>query len=331
MVKKYLLTATLAAFVFSGCEYKPKAVGRAREVYIFTDHKDEIGFDISLSMERQILTPQPGVEFFLEYRRGYEVTEHLRRHSLLIAGYEQDSAIRFMKNLYSALTCNDSFNLYTFKDLWAEGQTVMVFVAEDSLWMRVGLSAVRSNLHSGFKNMLLERMEGVTYGGGDDRKLTGEIEKYGFKLRIPEKWYLDERYAEDNFIWVHSYAPDRLVFIYWEDEEREDITRESILNLRDSLAHRFYEGDSLYRPLTTAGPYFFRGYQAVRIEGVWQNDSLVSDGRVITGGGPMIGFAFNAEGRFWMIDAMLFYPETPRKKIFWLNQLEVILATFEPV
>ncbi|MBD3286327.1 DUF4837 family protein [candidate division WOR-3 bacterium] len=193
------------------------------------------------------------------------------------------------------------------------------------------MSAVRSRLRSGFKRRLLERMDGVTYGRGEDKKLTKEIEKYGFKLRVPEKWYLDERYAEDNFIWIHAFSPNRLIFVYWEDEEREGITRDAMLDLRDSLAHEFYEGDTLYRPLTTAGPYFFRGNQAVKLEGVWQNDSLVADGRVITGGGPMISFAFNEEGRFWMVDAMLFYPDTPRKKIFWLNQLEVILATFEPI
>ncbi|MBD3286842.1 hypothetical protein GF359_09435, partial [candidate division WOR-3 bacterium] len=132
MERKVIPCLVLAGLIISGCEYKPDAVGRAREVYIFTDHKESIEFDISLSLERQIFTPQPGVEFFLKYKEGDEATDHLRRHCILLAGYESDTAIRFMKNLYPPLTCNDSFNLYTFRDVWAEGQTVMVFVAEDS-------------------------------------------------------------------------------------------------------------------------------------------------------------------------------------------------------
>lgn len=306
------------------CDYKPDAVGMAREVYIFTARKKWVESEISMALENQIFTPQPGVEFLLRYKKMGDLENSLIRHGLLFVGLEQDSIIRFAKSIYPALTSHDSFNLYTIKDLWAAKQTVVVFVAADSQHLVDGLDAVRSLLRKEFKIKLLERLEGVTYGGGDDKKLSAGIEKYGFRLRVPERWYLEEGFAADHFVWVHAFEPDRLIFIYWEDVERADVSRQAMLLLRDSLTARFYEGDYLYLPLTAAGPYYFRGNEAVRIDGVWQNDSM-------SVGGPMIGFAFNADGRFWMIDAMLFYPETPRKKIFWLNQLEVILATFRPI
>ncbi|MBN2378202.1 DUF4837 family protein [candidate division WOR-3 bacterium] len=314
-----------------GCTYKPDAVGMAREVVIFTDHKELVEDELSFALKNTIYTPQPGDEFFLRYKKINELEANLIRHSLLFVGLEQDSIINFMKGMYPELNSHDSFSLYAIRDLWAKGQSVIVFVARDSQYMVEGLGSVRANLRKEFKIKLLERMEGVTYAEGVDRKLSTEIEKYGFKLRIPDGWILDERYADDNFVWVHNFYPNRLVFIYWEETERENLSREEILALRDSLTTKFYEGDSLYLPLTIAGPYYFRGYEAIRIDGVWQNDSLEVNGRKITGGGPMISFAFNAKGRFWMIDGMLFLPETPRKKIFWLNQLEVILANFQPL
>jgi hypothetical protein len=327
-----ILLPALALLLAAGeCSYKPEAVGRAREVYIFTDHKPQIELDLSIALQHQIYTPQPGVEFFLKYKRGFELDEYTNRHSILIAGLEQDSAISIMRTVYPALTSNDSFNLYTFTDLWAENQTVMVFVAHDSFYMSEGLRAVRSKLRGAYKQMMLQRLEGITYAKGYNKKLSAQIEKYGFKLKIPDDWYLDERFAAENFVWVHTFSPDRLVFVYWEEGAREQITREGTLALRDSLTDRFYEGDYLYLPLTTAGPYYFRDNRAIRIEGVWQNDSLEMYGRTFTAGGPCISFAFNEKGRFWMVDAMLFYPETPRKKIFWLNQLEVIVASFEPI
>ncbi len=319
-MKRFAATAAVALLA-TGCNYKPSSVGRARDVLVFTEHKEVIEQELAFALGKQIFTPQPAKEFIVRYMEPAEIANRLTQHGILIVGFESDSLIN---SLFPDLSANDSFALYRINDVWAENQSVLVFMARDTLNMLLGLKAVRSKLHKVFKYRLLQRLQAMTYGKGEDAELSEDIETYGFKLKIPKEWLLDERFAEHNFIWVHAHEPDRSIFIYWEDKERPEVSREAMLSLRDSLTARFYEGDYLDSTFTTAGPSYFRASEAIRIEGVWQNDSMIV-------GGPMIGFSFNEGGRFWMIDAMLFYPAPPTKKVFWLNQLEVILATFEPL
>ncbi len=318
-MKRFAATAAVALLAI-GCNYKPSSVGRARDVLVFTEHKELVEQELAFALGREILTPQPAKEFIVRYMEPAELADRLTRHGILIVGFEQDS---LTSSLFPDLSANDSFALYRINDVWAKNQSVLVFVARDTSNMLLGLKAVRSKIHETFKYRLLQRLEAMTYAKGEDTELSEDIETYGFKLKVPKGWLLDERYAGQNFIWVHVHEPDRSIFIYWEDEERE-LSRKAILALRDSLTGLFYEGDYLDSTFTTAGPSYFRASEAIRIEGVWQNDSMIV-------GGPMIGFSFNEGGRFWMIDAMLFYPAPPTKKVFWLNQLEVILATFEPL
>jgi len=320
-MKRFTLTGVAVIALLASCDYKPDSLGRARDVLVFTEHEELIEQEMAFVLGRQVFTPQPTKEFIVRYMEPAELANRLTRHGILIVGFENDSLIN---SLFPDLSANDSFALYRINDVWAKNQSILVFMARDTLSMLVGLKAVREKIHETFKFRLLERLERMTYTEGEEEKLSEEIQNYGFKLRIPKDWWLMKQHADNNFIWVHTHNPDRSIFIYWEDNQRDDITREEMLALRDSLTVLFYEGDYLDSTFSTAGPSYFRGNKAIRIEGVWQNDTLVA-------GGPMVTYAFNEQGRFYMIDAMLFYPAPPTKKVFWLNQLEVILATFEPL
>lgn len=318
---KKLLILTGVILGSTGCGYKEDAVGRTRDVVIFTPYQELIAPNISQALSKQVFTPQPIGEFFPRYMKPEELEMRLKQHSILFAGIEGDS---LLTALFPELNSRDSFMLYKVNDPWAKNQTVLVFIARDSANLVRGIGMVGNRLHTEFRIQLITRMMGVTYVKGQDRELTREVEeKYPFKLKVPHRWMLEEDFGEDNFVWIHAHNPDRAVFVYWEDAPRKDISTEAMIALRDSLTALYYQGDFLDSVFTNAGPYYFRGHRGIRIRGVWQNEKLII-------GGPMIGFAFNAEGRFYMIDGMLFYPEEPRKKLFWLNQLEAVLATFEP-
>ena len=200
----------------------------------------------------------------------------------------------------------------------------MVLLAKDTYGLVPAIRSLRGRMHDRYKEQQLLRLRGITYGNqGEDRKLSAKLENYGFKLKIPHDWFVREEYVDKNFLWLlHSRDPSRAIFVYWEEQERQSLYPADMMVLRDSLTALFYDGDYLDSTITTAGPYYFKGRQGVRITGAWQNDSLIV-------GGPMVSYSFNDGGRFYMIDAMLFYPEIPARKLVWLNQLEVILATFE--
>lgn len=314
-----ILAATMLVMTSCG-KYKSEAVGRARDVIVFTEHKDLVETGADFALERQIFTPQPAPEFFLRFMQPEEIEKYAGYHALFFAGFDSDP---LMKRLFPNLSARDSFALYQITDVWAKEQEVLVYLARDSASLKHGLEVMKEKIYEAFKFHLLERMETVTYEDGGDAKLTAKIGTYGFGLKVPRDWLLDETFAAERFVWIHAHNPERLVFIYWENAPRADIAADKMKALRDSLTWMFYQKDYLNDTFTIAGPAYFRGNEAARIRGVWQNDSM-------TIGGPMISYSFNEGGKFYMIDGTLFYPETPRKKLFWLNQLEVVLATFKP-
>lgn len=306
----------------AGCkDFKKPSVGGARDVLVFTNQKELVENEIALAIEKPVYTPEPGPEFDVSYENQGDLEGHLYYHSMLFVGFESDPVI---KENFPDFSDNDSFALYKINDPWAKGQTVLLFLAKDTTSLLFGLESMKEKIYETFKYKLLERLSAMTYEKGDDVKLSRQAEKYGFRIKIPREWYFHDDHASDRFIWINTHDPDRVVFVYWEPSERKDLSVRSMLALRDSLTGRFYQGDYMDTTFLTAGPSYFRGQKAAKIEGVWQNDSL-------TIGGPMVGFAFNEQGKFWMVDAMLFYPTSAKKKLFWLNQLEVIIATFEPL
>ncbi len=321
-MNKYFFFIPAALILAAGCkEFKHASVGGARDVLIFTNHKDLVENEIALALEKPVYTPEPGPEFAVDYMERSQLEGHLYYHSLFFVGLESDPII---KENFPNFSANDSFALYRIEDPWAKGQTVLLFLARDTTTLLFGLGSMKEKIYETFKYKLLERLSAMTYEKGDDSKLSQQAEKYGFKIKVPREWYFHDNYAKDGFIWINTHDPDRVIFVYREPREREDLSVHSMLALRDSLTKRFYEGDYMDTTFLTAGPSYFRGLKATKIEGLWQNDSLII-------GGPMVGFAYNEGGKFWMVDAMLFYPTSAAKKLFWLNQLEVILATFEPL
>lgn len=315
-----LVLMTVVLLLSSCGKYKGDAVGKARDVLVFTAHKNTAEPGVDFALERQIFTPQPAPEFFLRYTKPDELDKYAGYHALFFVGFDTDP---LMQELFPKLSAGDSFALYQVNDVWAKNQRVLIFVARDSSSMTRGLTVMKDKIYEAFKYHLLERMRALTYESGEDKKLSEKVSGYGFRLKVPRDWLLDETHAGQRFVWVHAHNPERLIFVYWEDSPRSAVTPDAMKALRDSLTYRFYQKDYLNDTFSIAGPSYFRGNEAVRIRGVWQNDSL-------TIGGPMISHSFNADGKFYMIDGTLFYPETPRKKIFWLTQLEVILATFQP-
>lgn len=329
-MKKYtklsMLIAVATVTALTGCgPHKGASVGGARDILIFTPYRKAVEQELALGLQKEIFTPQPASEFFLRYTNFEDLEPRLAYHSLFFIGLEHDPWVsEIFPNEVSA---QDSSAMFRIRDVWAKDQLIIVLVATDSATLIQGLKARRQEIYEAFKYHMLARLEAMTYMGRKDRELTSKVAEYGFGLKVPTDWLLVTKDAPGSFIWIHTHNPDRSVFVYWEDAPRPELNPEIAMDIRDSVTALYYEGDVLNRQFTTAGPIYFRGIPAVKIAGIWDNEQVIPGG----GGGPMITYAFNTDDRFYLIDGMLYYPEsTPRKKLFWLNQLEVILSTFNP-
>jgi len=314
-----MLIMTLGCFCTSNI---PKSFGKLREVTIITDYWDQVGNQVEAILCRPVPTPQPEPEFLLRVGGFNRFSDYSKLRIVFIIGTAQDSIIRGILGARADSLSETGFNLFRFPNAWVSNQQVLVFVARDSSQLIPGLAAYTQRLRKTVTEFVLDQMTQATYLRKRDEELSMRIaQAYGFGLDVPRNWLLNEKDSADHFIYIYGHYPDRSVFIFWQDSVYPLIL-DSILNLRDRLTRRFYDGDTVDRALVLMDSVEFLGVPALRVRGVWQNQKQVI-------GGPFIFYAFNYQERFFILDGVVFNPG--EKKLSNLFQVEAIIRTFLPV
>lgn len=304
--------------IFLHCkEYLPPSAGRARDVVVVTPYVDALSPEISIMLETIHYTPQPEKKYKVKYMSPSHFDIAVKYHTLLLCLTPKSE---IYEKYFSSMPLKDSFTLYRMEDVFADKQLVLLLIGKDPSSLQKGLKTYREKIRKFIDEELLQRLWDYTYLGGVNEKAQRKLEEYGIKLMVPSGFTLIEKYASYNFLYLVAHNPDRNIFIHWNNPIAK-LSPEIILNLRDSLTALYYDNDYIEKKLTTVKPWVFKQFKGFRVEGVWQNEKY-------TIGGPFISFAFNTPHRFYFIDALLFSPE--KKKLSSLNQLEVILNTFEP-
>ncbi|MEO0074284.1 MAG: DUF4837 family protein, partial [candidate division WOR-3 bacterium] len=147
------------------------------------------------------------------------------------------------------------------------------------------------------------------------------IRRYRFALDVPAHWLVEMRHDTARFVYIYSHYPDRSVFVFWSDSF-VPLQLGSILALRNRLTQAFYDGDVVNEdvPVVAETISFLSSY-CLRSRGVWRNQRMVI-------GGPFVNYCFVHQGRFFMLDGMLFSPG--EEKLDNLFQLEAVIRTFTP-
>jgi hypothetical protein len=187
--------------------------------------------------------------------------------------------------------------------------------------LKQGLAAYAGRIRRTLEEVVIEQMRQAVYVEGADRQASDRLEeKYSFSVEVPRRWQVREEFADRGFVYLFAHYPDRSVFVYWADSTRP-LEPESLAALRDLVTGRFYDGDSIDAEFTCVDTVEFMARPAVRLRGVWKNDRE-------TIGGPFVTYAFNHQGRFYMVDGLVFDPG--RKKLDHLLQVEAVVRSFTP-
>lgn len=305
-------------FCFFCKQVLPESVGRARDIIVVTPYKDSLEMEISFILEEVHYTPQPEKEYRVKYVPCDKFDAYSRFHTILVCLTPADSLYQVY---FSSLRLLDSFTLYRIDTLFAKDQVILLLLGKEVSSLKEGLRKYREKIKQIFKIRLLQRLYDYTYVEGFNREAMQHLRKYGFNLKVPARFILIERYSSQHFVYLIAHEPDRNIFIYWEDKPRE-IDPGNLFYIRDSLTQIFYNGDYVERTLSVFKEWKFKNYKGYRLEGVWQNEKF-------TIGGPFVSYVFNTDNRFYFIDAIVFEPG--KKKLSFLNQMEVILLTFQPL
>ncbi len=318
---KRIAAILLLAFV-AGCpKHQSPAIGPLREVTVASNSWAAIETTVRGILQRKIPTPRLEPEFRLRLYTLNEFKSWSLFRTVFLIGAAHDTVVRGVLGTRIDSLPGGDYGLFKIPNPWAGHQQLVVFVAREEALLVAGLTRYADRIHATFRTMILDHCARAVYYHGHNQAAEDSLgELHSFTIGVPKKWWLRQEHAGDRFVYLYGHHPDRNAFVYWEDGERV-FNPVTLLRLRDSLTGRFYEGDFTLDTLWSADTVEFLGRKTLRLRGIWQNDND-------TIGGPFVSYAFNHEGRFFMVDGLVYNPG--RKKLDGLYQIEAVMRTFTP-
>lgn len=334
----YLLLMALPALLGIGADGCTRsfvmAVGPNEDVSIFSDFatgdaRNDLIREFVLRKRRAPVRP----ESYFEIDRGDSTVFRQRRdwRTLLILG-DMTSArwgARLCGEVLGAEACDRLAAQpagYVFaRNVWADGQTVLFVHATDRDALAQLLTSQGKQLIAKLSDRIIRGLQRTLYVGGEQKKLTdGIAERHGYRLRIPEDFFVEEQ-TDSRFVRLKKVPPDQaalFLFVYYQEQKNPTIEPQLCMAIRDTLAAAYLSGDQIDPSRTRAEPIEFLGREAIEIYGLYQNDNPPM-------GGPFKMFCFHDGGRLYVIDLAVFNP--PESKTPDLRVLEAIARTFEVV
>jgi len=298
-----------------------KTLGPLREVTVVSGHWNLVDSTVMRMLQRPIATPQPEPEYKVRVGRVDQFQTYSRFRIVMLIGTVDDTLVRaVLGDRADSLPAGD-FVLYKVPNPWQQGQFALIFAAREPGLLDQGLKTYSERIRKTLEEIVLEQMRRAAYFEGGIEPVADSMRKrYAFALEVPRRWQVREEFADSGFVYMFVHYPDRNVFVYWADSTRT-LDPASLLALRDRLTGRFYDGDSIDRQFTMTDTVEFLAGPAVRLRGVWKNDRE-------TIGGPFVNYSFNHQGRFYMVDGLVFNPG--KKKLDHLLQVEAVVRSFTP-
>ncbi len=310
-------TIILVLLILS-CARIPPHMGRSRDVVVVSSKIDSSIIVNNLQVYNYV--PQKEGLFSFIFAPDTLIEQFNKYHTLILYGSLQDEFIDILLDSKAKeATKTDTFTLFKLDDVWAKGQLVIILATSLPMYIQPAIYKYQNLISKVLEENYYTRIKENHYSKSLDEKAKKILRRFGITFDVGQGWLIDSTYKDENFIFIHSHFPDRSIFFYKEVTDKE-LMSSFVLDKRDSLTKRYYNGDYLLRDLTSTEKIEFKGMIGIRMKGVWQNDSLVA-------GGPFISYFLTKNDTLYVIDGMLFNPG--ERKSDYFTGVEVILNSFE--
>lgn len=305
---------------------KPLAWGHIQQIYVFSDENiwQEAEPDIRPVLEKPVFTTIEEKMFEITRVSHDKINDYFRFNNLIFYcdWSSDDDVSSYVKenlgNQYDKNLAEDGVVLLPIYNLWADDQLVMFIVGEsrDKLLRINKLQAER--IWKIYRDRLYKRVEYDVYQEGI-KPLTNFDDQI-WQLDIPTRYVVFREDKGNNFISYlgrSSSKPDRFIAVYHSSAKFSDLTYDWLVNKRNELADKYYEGDYIDPSNLTKSKIELAGRECLKISGNWINDTNYT-------GGAYTSFAFydSSARRIFLIDNAVYYPEGYKLKA--LIELEVI-------
>jgi len=320
-----IVVAFLTLGLVSGCSGGKRipAVGPGWEIVILTPPSaGSLGAAVAGILSREVRVVHFEPTFVTEEADLKEFSFYRTRKLLFVVGDSDDEEVQKVLRRATGTRTRTSFpGLWIEKDPFSAGQLMFILTGPPAS-LAEALTARQDELLHIVDEAAVELIVTNLYRTGEmEGARQRMLQRWGWGVRVPAEWMIDDRFAGENFVRVWRDAPVAQLFVSWEAGHVER-SPEEWLKRRDELVRRFYDGDEVVFSWseTKAGKSPF-GPDGVKLEGLWENDRYVI-------GGPFRSWAFYCpqDDRTYLVDDSVYAPD--RSKQGLLRTLEAVGRTF---
>ena len=356
------IVVAVSATLLGGCVRKVRvAIGEPSQIIVVADGTtwETYGEILTSIFERTVRLPREEYVFTLR-QKGVESWDFFRKYKHIILCAALDDPTPTAGKIRELLSAEAEERVRSQgrgvqvvrNDLYAVGQMLMIVTADTGEHLQEYLSANRESLFDSFSQHYSDHLLDLIFRRTERLALEDTLfTNWGFLVRVPFDYRMDASRADESFVRMIRYNPQRNFFAYWlptdqiearglnwihdlepwgariaAGEDPDPVELRSLgqyaMDFRDEITREFFDRDEVEREVTTASVVSFDGGWAIRLYGAWQNREIVV-------GGPLVSYCFidPRTDRLWWLDGTVFGPALQRKEIY-LRQMEVILNTF---
>lgn len=217
------------------------------------------------------------------------------------------------------------YSIFKKMDSPVKGQlTIIVTAVSNDILASVAReqgAVIRNILEDGNRERIREAM----LKQGENTRIEKLLrDRYGFSLKIPNVYKLDEERPEIPGISLLNPEPPRVLSVSWHDLGKGAVTladSSELYELRADVAFKLFDRYVMRRDLVTFVESQLGPYPAVRMDGYWESS-------VEPAGGSFVSFfvADRVKSRIWLIDCLVYAPGKDKNEL--LREAIAIAETF---
>lgn len=316
----------------SNCSSKSSAMGEDNIVYVFCDSSDWSYYqdEYERIFGKFVRTPIQENEYILVWKNFSQWQNSKKYKNIFFIGRldAQDEVSLNIKNLLNQEIIegiqSGKYFYIPKTDVWATDQYVVFFVANSVSDMIQKINDLGELAYNDFRNYYFARLKKNMFLRMEQKTLQEYLEThFPFTMRIQHDYFIANENLEENFVWIRRLNPDRSILVHWLPADCVKVLNSRwVIDERNRLAKITFSGDIIVEEETKAYITRFKNWNAIKLEGIWRNDSLII-------GGPFRNFTFvdSLTNRVYMVD---YYVQAVGKlKVPFLDQLTVLASTFD--
>ncbi len=333
-----LLVLLVISLAFTSCYKREAGVGPEQDIYVFAPPSvwEKLQKPLETVFSKGVVTPQYEKYFRLRYiKNSNELDRYtLHRNLLFVSTLESKGPIADLvrKSISSSEMLADvkSGKNFLFKkeNQWAKDQVLLILVSVNTDSLAKKITKYKDQIFNIYDRHYRKQVQAQMFTKYENKKLEKELlRKYQWTIRLQPDYSLAWASPDSGFVFFRRRNPERWLYVQWINTDNPSMmTKDWILNERDSIGVWFYGGDRVNRKYVKFKVINFNGRRAYQVNGLWENDKNVA-------GGPFQEYVFYDEptGRIYIIDCAVFSPGRIYGKLPFLRQLTVMARSFRTI